>query len=39
MDIIDNAASLMEEKDCNNDEEARNKIRKITGKIRKPYRK
>ena len=23
MDIIDNAASLMEEKDCNNDEEAR----------------
>ncbi len=33
MDIIDNAASLMEEKDCKNDEEARNKLEKLQEKL------
>ena len=33
MDIIDNAASLMEEKNCNNDEDARNKLEKLQEKL------
>lgn len=34
MDIIDNAASLMEEKDCNNDEEARNGLEQLQEKLK-----